>query len=51
MSKPTTAFRGTSISVPGMILIAALFLATGASGLIYQVVWQRYFLNTFGATI
>jgi spermidine synthase len=28
-----------------------LFLATGTSGLIYQVVWQRYLLNLFGATI
>lgn len=34
-----------------VLLIALIFLATGASGLIYQVVWQRYFLNTFGATI
>jgi len=39
---------------PGMgtlFFVVLLFLATGASGLIYQVVWQRYLLNVFGATI
>ncbi|MBX7245080.1 MAG: fused MFS/spermidine synthase [Candidatus Sumerlaeaceae bacterium] len=37
---------------PGIaIVIYLLFLATGMSGLIYQVVWQRYLLNIFGSTI
>lgn len=37
---------------PGTLLVLVLiFLATGASGLIYQVVWQRYLLNIFGATL
>lgn len=31
--------------------VAAIFFATGMSGLVYQVVWQRYLLNIFGATI
>lgn len=37
---------------PGTLTVLVLiFLATGASGLIYQVVWQRYLLNIFGATL
>jgi spermidine synthase len=37
---------------PGKLLVLVIiFLATGASGLIYQVVWQRYLLNIFGATL
>lgn len=35
----------------GLFLIFILFLVTGAAGLIYQVVWQRYLLNVFGSTI
>jgi spermidine synthase len=31
--------------------VALIFLATGACGLVYQVAWQRYLLNLFGATI
>lgn len=34
-----------------LFFVTLLFLATGAAGLIYQVVWQRYLLNVFGATI
>ncbi len=33
------------------LAIAGVFLTTGACGLIYQVAWQRYLLNLFGATI
>ncbi|RMH27385.1 MAG: hypothetical protein D6691_06170 [Candidatus Hydrogenedentota bacterium] len=33
------------------VLIALLFFLTGATGLVYQVVWQRYLLSLFGATI
>ncbi|MGI8907799.1 MAG: fused MFS/spermidine synthase [Candidatus Sumerlaeaceae bacterium] len=34
-----------------LIVLVIIFLGTGASGLIYQVVWQRYLLNIFGATL
>lgn len=33
------------------LVVGILFFATGACSLIYQVVWQRYLLNLFGATI
>lgn len=33
------------------VTIGIVFFATGAAGLIYQVAWQRYLLNLFGATI
>ncbi len=33
------------------IAISLLFIATGTSSLVYQVVWQRYLINIFGATI
>lgn len=36
---------------PVLLAVAVLFLATGATGLVYQVVWQRYLLNIFGSTI
>lgn len=32
-------------------IVGIVFFATGAAGLIYQVAWQRYLLNLFGATI
>lgn len=34
-----------------IMAVAIIFLGTGASGLIYQVAWQRFFLNVFGATL
>lgn len=33
------------------VALLIVFFATGASGLIYQVAWQRYLLNVFGSTI
>lgn len=48
------AAEGRSAPGPGitaLLAVFALFLATGMSGLIYQVVWQRHLLNVFGATI
>ncbi|MGC8740560.1 MAG: fused MFS/spermidine synthase [Candidatus Sumerlaeaceae bacterium] len=33
------------------LTVSVLFLMTGACGLIYQVAWQRYLLNLFGATL
>ena len=33
------------------LAISLLFIATGTSSLVYQVVWQRYLINIFGATI
>ncbi len=36
---------------PALVAIFFLFIATGMCGLVYQVVWQRYLLNIFGATI
>lgn len=46
--------QSTHIKRPPVAFAAAIFLlfiATGTSGLIYQVVWQRYLINIFGATI
>lgn len=34
-----------------ILLVPLLFFATGATGLVYQVAWQRYLLNLFGSTI
>lgn len=34
-----------------LLLIGGLFFTTGACGLVYQVAWQRYLLNLFGATL
>ena len=46
MTKPSSAIN-KNIG----LAVYLLFLATGASGLVYQVVWQRYLLNIFGSTI
>lgn len=34
-----------------LIIVGIVFFSTGAAGLVYQVAWQRYLLNLFGATI
>src|SRR5438046_229746 len=50
-SKPAAPREGRSPSKPLLALAPLLcFLASGASGLVYQVVWMRELTLVFGAT-
>lgn len=43
--------KSTSLSLPLFFLIALLFISSGASGLIYEVVWTRQLTTLFGSTL
>jgi predicted membrane-bound spermidine synthase len=51
-SIPVAGTRGrVSLRGPGtLIIILTLFFFSGASGLIYEVVWNRMLMLVFGAT-
>ena len=44
---------GSDVRLPAWTLpvVLALFFASGAAGLVYEVVWTRLLLNVFGATL
>jgi spermidine synthase len=47
------AHDSTDLRLPGWTLpvVLGLFFASGAAGLVYEVVWTRLLLNVFGATL
>ncbi|MDK2973369.1 MAG: spermidine synthase [Candidatus Sumerlaeota bacterium] len=50
MTEPASVTPSPRLGVPHALLIAAMFLVSGASALIYEVVWTRQLTTLFGAT-
>src|SRR4030095_15095252 len=46
--RPCDSLTGRSMAA---VLLHALFFASGAAGLIYEVVWVRQFATVFGSTV
>ena len=40
-----------AFKIPGMLLVAAIFVLSGFAALIYQVTWQRALFGIYGLNI